>query len=154
MCLPFIGILGAAVGAIGSIVQANQQAANAEAQSELNLKQASLERERGAFEVKRIDRRVSRVIGRQTTAFASSGIQIDSGSTIDVAADSLTEANIDKEAALFGARVRESNFRDQASINRADAKNKRTAGFIGAVTPFINAFSSGSSGTSFAGAFS
>lgn len=150
MCLPLIG---AAVSAFGAISSANAQSASFKAQAKVNERQAEIEQEKGAFDAARARENAQRVTGAQIAAFGSSGVTAG-GSPTDVIADSLAEANLDIGAIRFGSQVNADNLRTQAQVNRINARQARTAGVIGAISPFIDSVTqSSSSGTFLSSAF-
>jgi hypothetical protein len=142
MCGPVLGIAGAAIGAVTSIMQANAQAAGMEAQADYNERQAVIEGDAGAYEGSRIQDKGNRLISAQITGFTANGINPNAGSAVSVASDSLTEVKMDVAASRYGASIRSSNFKYQSSIDRMNADLTRSAGPINALSGIVGAFGS------------
>jgi len=153
MCVP---ILGAIVGAAGSIFSGmaagaayDGQAAAEKAQARASLYQAQAQTNAGSYESGMKQDEGKRLLGKQVTAIASTGIDISSGSGGDLITDSATAVNMDVAAIRH-------NWQDKANLSAYDAKihkmNAQTAknnaqmarigGVIGAVSPLVNSFSS------------
>lgn len=162
MCMPALTAIGAIVSAAGSIYSGmaqsaayQGQAAAAKAQERAMKYQAISEGNAGAYESSIKLDEGKRFTGKQVTAYASSGIDVSSGSAGDVIADSASSYNMDVAAIRH-------NWQDKANLSSYNAKiaklNAQTAqqnarmamvgGVIGAMSPIVNSFSSAN--TSFA----
>lgn len=148
MCIP---VLGAAIGAVGSLATANAQSAGLKAQQKLQQRQAELERDKGAFDVQRAGDRSARLTGNQIASFGASGVELG-GSPGLVIQDSLRESNLDIGAIKFGSQVRQDNLNVASQVSGINARQTKTAGVLGAISPFINAASQNQ--TFLSGAFS
>lgn len=142
MCGPILAVAGGIVSAIGSIQQANAQAAGLEAQSKYNARQSVIESNSANYEASRTLDKGRRVIGAQRTAFVSSGFDAYSGSGEQVALDSMTEVNMDVAATRYGGKIRSSNFAYQSKIDSMNAGLAKAAGPIGAVSNILGALGS------------
>lgn len=133
MCLP---ILGAALGAVGSIAQGAAANSAAKANAKAMQQQAQLERQAGAYQVARQRDQLNRLTGRQVNNFAANGVALD-GSAADVVTDSRTQGELDIAATMFGANVRSNNLETQAKITRAQGKSAMVGGIIGGFNSLI-----------------
>jgi hypothetical protein len=140
--------LGTAASVFGSLKQgqaasqaAKYNAAVAENNKEMQLRNASLAGQEGeaAAQMEGMKTR-ARVAGIAADQGAS-GVRLNSGSDIDVRSSAasmgeLSAINIRSNAArkAYGYQVDASNYQAQANLDRATAKNARTAGYIGALT--------------------
>lgn len=152
MCLP---VLGAIVGAAGSIFSGMATAASYKAQAaaykaEAKAKeyQAISQGNAGAYESGiKIDEG-KRITGKQVTGYASSGVDISSGTPGEVISDSASAVNMDVAA------IR-ANWQDKANLSAYESKiakmNAKSAsrnatmamvgGAIGALSPIVDGFS-------------
>lgn len=156
MCLP---ILGAIVGAAGSIFSgmaasaaANGQAAVYKAQEKAMRYQAQSEANAGSMESGMKLDEGKRLLGKQITGLAASGIDISSGSGGDIIADSASAVNMDVAAirhnwqdkanlSEYSAKIAHLN----AQVAKNNAKMAMAGGIIGAVAPVLGAFTNTSS---------
>lgn len=108
----------------------NATAANAMAQDA--IKRGEVAREEKALETKQL-------LARQRTAFASNGLDVSSGSPVDISGDTAVagkhdeltiKANAEREA--LGYRLQASNFEAQAGLTSAQGKAARSAGYSAA----------------------
>lgn len=137
--------LSGVIGAIGAVQSANAQAAAAEYNAKIanrneqiadqNRKQA-LETSRIEADDKRRDNR--RVLAAMRAAYGSSGLEM-AGSPLDVLEDTALEQELDVSRIQYEGRVRAREgaiqmlgLREEATLSRMEAKNAKTAGYIGA----------------------
>ncbi|MBA1159337.1 virion core protein, T7 gp14 family [Microvirga mediterraneensis] len=156
--LPMIAMVSslasAAVGAVGAIQQGNAAAASAKYNAAVNennnvLAQRAAEdaRKRGEQEAQEHNRRVSALRGKQTAAMAANGVDLTSGSPLNVTADTAQLGALDvltirnnTEREALGYEAQGMNFRAEANLNRMQAKSARQAGMIGAVGSVVSGF--------------
>lgn len=136
MCLQ---ILGAAVSAAGSMMAASQRSSALKAQARVSERNAEIARDAGAFRMGRLRRNQNRLLGREIATRSGSGFSLKSGSVISGLDDSLTEAELDIEAARYNAEQASSGHRAQAALARSSAKSARQTGYFGALSPLIKA---------------
>ena len=151
MCLPVaLAAAGGLMGAASSVAQGNAQAKAYEAQAKIAQQNARLaelqgvrELEKGAREEARFKQQQRQFQGTQRAQLAASGMQM-SGSALSVLAD--TASGIEQDAAMlrfntlqdkYARDVQAVNFRNEASAMSANAKNARTAGYIGGAASLI-----------------
>jgi hypothetical protein len=137
MCVP---MLGAVVGAVGSIFSGMTQAAGYEAQAEAKKIESLNHSNQGAFDSRIQDDRNKRLTGQQVTAVASSGVDLW-GTPVDVIAASRAEGEMDKMAIRFGAQGRSQSAAYEGQIAKMNASSARIGGFIGAIAPMVNGVS-------------
>jgi hypothetical protein len=150
------GLLGTGVSAIGSIQQGNAARDAAEYQevvdrnnSILGIRAANDARARGAEAEQTQRRKNAAVLSRQRVAFASRGVELDSGSPLDILGDTAqfgeldaltVRENADREARGSEAQAR--NFRASGDLARMRGESAASAGVTSA---FSTALSGGSS---------
>ncbi len=124
-------IASSAFSAIGSIAQGN--AANAAAQANANAMNQQAEAEsRAAGAREEQQRRANRqFLGGQRAALAQAGIGVD-GSAYDIARQSSINAEMDALNIRYEGNLRAKGLRDQATMQRFEGRQARSAGFLGA----------------------
>lgn len=148
MCTPMLlTVAGGLVSAASSVAAGNAQASAYEAQAKMAQQNARLaelqgirELEAGSRQEQQLRREGRAVYGSQIAQAGASGTAI-SGSALNILADTQTGIEEDANALRFqtlqskwGYDVQGSNFRNEASMARASAKNARTSGWIGAIS--------------------
>jgi hypothetical protein len=149
--------LGGVTGALGAIQQGKAQAASARfnaavaginaQQAERNAQMAS---EAGMAQAAMRERQTRAEVGQLKANQAASGIDVNSGSALDVRSsaaelgelDALTvRSNATKEA--YGYSTQANSFRNEAGLENAEAENDETAGNVGAASTLLGAAGSG-----------
>lgn len=152
MCVP---MLGAIVGAAGSIFSGmaqgaayDGQAAAYKAQKKAMEYQATSEANAGSYESGIKLDEGKRLVGKQVTALAASGVDVASGTPGDIITDSASNVNMDVAAIRH-------NWQDKANLSTYNAKiaklnakvasnnadMARIGGVIGAISPIVRGFS-------------
>lgn len=139
--------LGAVFGAVSSISQGkaqsdaySAQAKAAEQNAATASKQAEISAQAGAQEEQRVRNRTAQIAGQQKAGLSASGLDIATGSPLDILTETSTQGNIDALATrrnaaqqTWGYQAEQTNYQNQASSARASASNAQTAGYMGAV---------------------
>lgn len=143
--IPFIGLAVALIGTGVSVYSGIQQGKAAEQQSKYQQQVATnnatlAERaakdaeERGSIAAQQQQQQTDQLIGRQRASLAGNGVEVDTGSALDIttdtagigAFDKLTlQANTAKEAAMY--RAQGANFTGQANLYSTTAANQASA---------------------------
>lgn len=155
MCNPVFSVVATvAAGAMQAYGQYQQgQAAQKAAQynaavSEQNAKiaeqYARAAEDRGAEEARRKRIDTDRIISRQQAVLAAKGIDISSGTPLDIIGDTALYGELDAQTIEYNAaleayqqRSQASNLRQQATLQRFEGDNAAQAGKIGAVGTLI-----------------
>ncbi len=137
MCIPALGLIGGLVSAAGTLAGASAQSAQFKAQAKFAERQAEIERERGAVEAARQRRAGDRLFGGRVAQFAKSGVTL-SGAPSVVLSNVQAENELDTDRIRLSARAREDQQRFSAGLSRARARDARTQGIFGAVSPLIS----------------
>lgn len=130
-------LIGAGLGAIGSIAQGNAASAVGEYNAQVAQNNATAERQRAAYEAGMTRDRVRRVMGAQKAAFASSGLDIQSGTPLAVFGDTAKQGELDVLARLYGGEAAATAYQNDAARMRAEGKAQQKAGYIGAASSLI-----------------
>lgn len=142
MCTPVLAL--ATVGVVGGVIQgsaaasaATTRAGNYETQSQLEERQADLERESGEYSADRLAERVERVLGEQRAQYAAGGIAL-TGSAADVITESAMEGAMDVEMIRWNSELRASNLEVESKVSRANARAASASTGAAFLAPVIN----------------
>lgn len=102
----------------------------------LSSEQAERERERTRIELQRHRRNVRRVLGEQRAQFVAAGIRGDSGSALDIIADTTAEAETDERLIEAGGEARESFHESRARQFRRSGRDVFAGGLLSAAAEF------------------
>ena len=156
MCTPMASMMFSAVGAVMSYQsekaagRAKQQQYEYQAQvNENNKKVAEWQSQdaiaRGDIAEKQHRQKVSQLKGRQMAVLAASGVEIGSGSTLDILGDTAYLGELDAltirsnaEREAYEYRVDASNMQSQAQINRMSGQNSLIAGRTKGMTSLLS----------------
>lgn len=147
MCLPVLAAIGTGLNVVGQIQQGKAQSAAYSAQeaadeqnariAERQAQQAAIS---GAKEEREMRQRGAAVAGQQRAAYSASGLDIASGSPLDILQDTnyqntLDVINIRQNTAntVWGYQTQQTNYLNQAAAARSAAKNARRSSRIGAL---------------------
>jgi len=144
--------LSGAVGVYGAVKSGQAQNAQARYQSAVernNAKIAGWQAEdatkRGQIEEQRQRLATARLRGAQRAGMAANGIEIDSGSPLDVLMDTASLGELDAltirsnaEREAYGFRSQGGNLMAQAGLTRMAGRNAQTAGYIGAGSTLLS----------------
>lgn len=144
--LTVLAVAATAVTAGGQIYAANAEAASQQYAAKVNDRNAKLAESaredanrRGEQEQLRNWRKVSQRMGKQRAEFGALGLDLSFGTPADIQEDelmlgmedaSIIAENTQKE--VKGFDIEAANYRDNAAMNRYNAKAAKTAGLISA----------------------
>lgn len=150
MCLPAIGLLGAAVSAAGSIASASAQssAANYNAQVErINARQRRFE---GAREQEQLSDKYNKLEGEGVASAAKSGVDPNFGSAaLVIFGENAFNKSMDMNTSYINAESAAVAHENKAKQHDAEAKAAKTAGIFGAASSFLGGLGKGGGGGGF-----
>jgi multidrug efflux pump subunit AcrA (membrane-fusion protein) len=139
-------LIGASSAMSGFSAYKQQEAANAQADyqakvAENNAKTAEYEAAyaEAAAEQKAMEqrRRTQSFLSRQRAAMGASGLQVDSGTFLDIQLDTVTQGKLDEMAILhegdlgaWRANVQAENYRSQAKLYKGSKSDPFTSGLL------------------------
>jgi len=135
--MAFLAIAGAVIAAVGAIKQGQAQSAAASYNANIAAQNAVVSEQQGVAAVEAQRRDAARSIGRMKALYGASGVQSDSGSPMDVLADSAASAELDALTTQYNYKLKGLGFMDQASLDRQNASNATTAGYINATSAVL-----------------
>jgi hypothetical protein len=141
-----------AVGAYGAIAQGKAQKSQARYQSAVERNNATIAgwqatdaQQRGQIEEQRQRLATARLRGAQRAGMAANGIEIDSGSPLDVLMDTAQLGELDAltirsnaEREAYGFRSQSGNLMAQAGLTQMAGRSAQTAGYIGAGSTLLS----------------
>lgn len=119
---------------IGSIYAGQASGAAADFNADIALQNAAIARQQSAAAVQAQQRDSQRQIGHMTAQYGASGVQSDSGSPLDVLAESARMATLDSLTLKYNYDLRALGAESQAMLGRMEAKTARTSGYINAAS--------------------
>jgi hypothetical protein len=139
-------VVSAAVSAYGAVQQGNAAKNAAEYQSAVNRNNQQVAEWQAGDAIRRGEEaerqhrlRVAGVIGKQKSSMAANGVDLSSGSPLDIIGDTALFAELDAltirsnaEREAYGYRVQSSNFAANSRLNLMQGSQAQTAGMIGA----------------------
>ena len=128
--------LGSIISGVDSVIGAFSGLSAGKDSAKLSKEQAERERERTRIELRRHRRNVRRVRGEQQVQFVSAGVRGDSGSALDIIADTTAEAALDEKLIEVGGDARASFEESRARQFRRSGRNVFTDGLLTAVAHF------------------
>lgn len=138
MCLPLIGLVGAAVSAAGAMASASAQAQQAKYNAAVERINAQTSRYKGLTEQEGIDRKYQKVAGEATSHAGAAGIDPTYGSAALVIFGEGGFGNaMDKNASYINAESQAVAHENKAKQYDFEAKNAKTAGMFGAASSFL-----------------
>lgn len=159
-----LAVGGAAATAVGAYKQGRAQSAANNAQAEAAManvaaanfnadlldQNAEIAAAQGRVAQELQQRQSSRQIGSMIAAYGASGVQVDSGSPLDVLADSARTAELDRLTIGYNTDLQVKNYRDQAQLQRMSAQQGvlaaatyNSAARAASTSGYINAFGAG-----------
>lgn len=137
MCGPAIGLVGAAVSAVGAIAAGNAQAAQAEHNAKIEKINARSRRWEGQKEREQLIEKYEAITGEQRAGFAASGVDPSFGSALDVFSDTQQAAGHDQNVSYVNAETKATAHENKAKEYEFEAKQARQAGAINAASSFL-----------------
>ena len=130
--------LGSIVSGIGGFIGAVSGLSSGQDNARLSREQAERERERTRIELQRHKRNVRRVLGEQQSQFVAAGVRGDSGSALDIIADTTSAAELDEKLIEVGGEARASFQESQARQFRRGGRDVFAEGLLTAAANFLN----------------
>ena len=129
-----------AVQALGSLLAGQAQAAAYEAKARLAQVNANIARQQGAAAADSQRRIAARQMGSMVANYGASGVQTDSGSPVDVLADSAAMATLDNLTIKYNAELKALGYQVESSMDLASAENARTSAVLNAAASGLSAY--------------
>ena len=129
-------LISAALGALGAVQESRASAAASEFNAKVAENNAVIAEQTAAADERRARRESARRIAGSRAAFGAAGVALE-GSPLDVIEDQASDAEVDALNLRYRGRLEANNYRAQAGLDRANARNARTRGVIKAGTALL-----------------
>ena len=141
MCEPttWIMVAGMLVSAAGSASQGQAQKKAAEANAKVQTIMANDAIERGKANEASQRRKTAALKGKQAAMFGASGGEINTGSSLEILADTAQFGELDALRIRSNAEREAFGFLSAAAISRSEGKNAQTSGNLKAAGSIIGA---------------
>lgn len=126
-------VVSTGMSVAGSLIKGESQAQAYNYNAGIAAQNAQIAREQGEAAVQAQQRNAARRIGTMIANYGASGVQVDSGSPLDVLADSAAMATLDSLTIRYNYALKAAGFENQAALDRAAAKSSRTSGYFNAI---------------------
>lgn len=138
------------IKAFGSLYEGEASAQSQEYNASIARQNAVIAQQQGAAAVQAQQRNAARAIGSVTANYGASGVRMDSGSPLDVLADSVAMATLDKLTIEYNYALRAQGYQQQANLNQMGAETARTSSYFKAAAAVADSASqsSGQGGSS------
>lgn len=130
--LGVMAVAGAATSAVGTYTAGQAKASADDYNAKVADNNAKMLQQQAAAESERVRDRGRRILATQRAALSAAGIDVDSGSPVDVGYDSGIQAELDRLTALYRGDVSSTSETAQASLYRSSARDARICGALGA----------------------
>ena len=138
---PIAALGGALLGGIGSTMQGESNAQASQYNAAVAQRNAVIARDQGEAAAQAQQRAASRQMGSMLANYGASGVQTDSGSPLDVLADSARMAALDNLTIKYNAALRAAGYESESTLENARAKTSRTSGILGAGSNILRGYS-------------
>lgn len=132
-------LLGAGVGAIGNIMNANQAADTAEFNAKQSEQEAQIAKRRAEIEEQNFRYAHAKLLGTQRAKYGASGVTY-SGSAKDVHQASVIQGERDAFRIKYQGLLNQNNAYTKAALSRLQGASARTAGYVNATAGFLNSY--------------
>lgn len=156
MCIATLGIIGAGVSAAGSLAgglaqsqEASYQAQVAQNNAQIAAENSKIATEAGQAQAETASMKGAAVQGQIKAAEAANGVDVNSGSNLDVQVGQRGESKLDTDTVLnnallqsYGYRTQQEGYLSQASLDQQEATEAPIGAAIGATGSFLQNASS------------
>ena len=139
MCVSALAALAASTGlqAFGQYRQGREQESALNYQAGMSLADAAAAEATGQVQAKVIRKAATMQRKEATAAYGASGVDVNSGSALDVQGDILRRGEVDALTALITGQNTGARLRGQAQMQSRAAHNARVSGNLGALATVL-----------------
>jgi hypothetical protein len=131
---------------IGTLMGGEASAMSSEYNASIARQNAAIAQQQGQAAMEAQQRTYRRAVGAGLAAYGASGVQSDSGSPLDVLADSARMAELDRLTIGYNAKLKAIGLEQNAVMDTMSAKTARTASYFQAADQAANAYMAGGAG--------
>lgn len=119
--------------AVGSLLEGESKAHAADYNAQVAIQNSRLAAAQGQAAVEAQQRDAARKIGAAVANYGASGVQVDSGSPLDVLADSARMSELDRLTIQYNASLKAMGYDLQARMSQLESRSARTSAVLNAV---------------------
>lgn len=112
-----------AAAAQGQAMTARANAAAAQFNAQVALENAQITDQQKQVALEAQDRKAARAIGSMVASYGASGVRVDDGTPLDVLADSVATATLDRLTLAYNYDLKIRDYQNQAKLNQMNAAN-------------------------------
>lgn len=127
-----VAAAGAATSAVGAYSAGQQKEAADKYNAQVSENNAAMLQQQAAAESERVKDRGRRIMASQRAALSAAGVDIDSGSSVDLGYDSSIQSELDRLTTLYRGNIGATSESAQAGLYRQSARDARIGGALGA----------------------
>lgn len=135
-----LSAVGGVIGAVGSIQQGNAAAKAAEYNAQAQRQQAVMAQDQGAAQVANEVRKNRQMVASSQAAGLENGLEL-TGTTQGVINQARDTGTLNALLAAYDGSVKATGYRNNATLDLAQAKASQTAGYIGAASSALGGVS-------------
>lgn len=125
-------VIGLAISAYSIYQQGQYQKATGKYNAEMARREGEMQKARGDIELQQHRDRLKRLKGSQKVAFLKSGVQLGSGSALEVLADTEAQAALDEDIIKFNTAAQVWGKQAESELSLAKGRQAGRAGTLGA----------------------
>lgn len=126
------------VSVIGSLTQSQAQSNASNFNATVANQNAQISIDQGNAAALQQGIAAQRKIGTMKAAYGASGVSVDSGSPLDVLADSVRSAVLDQQITKYNYGLRALGYQQTAALDSSQAKNATTSGYLNAGSALLS----------------
>ncbi len=134
-----LAAFGGGVSAFGALQQGQDQSAALDRAAKIERQNAALDIETGQANAELSSIQSNKRIGAISAGYGASGVASDSGSVLNVLAASTSNAELDRQNIMHGAKVRAVNYENQATMDDIGAMSAQKGSYMNAFASLLGA---------------
>lgn len=130
-------VAGAVTGATGALSAGKAQSDMANYNAAVAANQAIAAQQSAAFDEEQHRTKLAKLLSTQKANYGASGVDPNTGTPLQVMADTAAQGELDALAIRYGGAVGAARATSQAELDKMQAKSARVAGYYGAGTSLL-----------------
>ncbi len=119
-------------------ISVSQQAATTRFENAVLRQQAELARQRTALEARRFSQQQSRLLATQRARLANAGVELNSGTPVDVQTETAAEGDFQRRLILAGGTIESQRLLQQAGVNAARQRARTNVAIASSVLDTVS----------------
>lgn len=127
-----LAIVSTVVSALGAISQANAASDAADYNAQIATQNAQIAQQQGQAAAAAQDKAARQKIGLMVANYGASGIDVGSGSPLDILRDSASTAKLDNLTTLYNYQLKSQGYTNTATLDSMQSDAATTSGYLSA----------------------